>query len=314
MKNRSGAIARLVIWGLAAILLTAGLAMALTQPGHAMLSRLLKLDNSGWSGTSLDYADADLYQTGAGEAALRDCEEIEINWVSGNVKLVGAGGHIVRFSEDGAADEKEQLRYLVKDGKLTIQPCAADDGLSLHIPDKTLTVQVPYAELGKVTVRTTSADVTASGFQADGFEARTVSGGVRVNDVNAAQLAFGTTSGEIRAAGVQARETRADTTSGEIELSGELGALIGSSVSGGIRADSASSLRCVKLTTVSGSAALTVPDLNGFTVKFDTVSGSLKSDFSDRTPYVHGDGAADFTFRTVSGSVNLGPVNASAGR
>ena len=306
MKSRNGAVARLIIWSVAAAALTAALVLLLTGRGRSALSGLW---GSGirWPETALSYADAEQYTAGGGEAALRDCPEVEINWISGSVKITGYDGNTIRFSEDYSGDRDLQLHYLVKDGKLTIQPCAANRGLNFQMPDKTLEVQVPNTGLEKLTVSTTSAEVSASGLQAGQLEAETVSGGISLEALKLGTLELSTTSGETAGSGVTADEVQAETTSGGAELAGAFGSFSGSSVSGDFRVRSDAALREADIDTTSGGVELRVPRDCGYTVEFDTVSGSLTSGFADRTPYVHGDGTADFSVNTVSGNLTIGP-------
>lgn len=59
---------------------------------------------------------------------------------------------------------------------------------------------------------------------------------------------------------------------------------------------------------VSGNIELVIPESSGFTVSFDSVSGKLNSDFEvtkEDDEYIFGDGNADYSVDTVSGSMRI---------
>lgn len=314
MNKKSGAVARLVIWGAVALLLTAVLVLFLTNRGQSLLRGMTGQNGFGSGdagirfGTGYSYSDSGDYQLPArtGSTAVQDIESVEIHWISGSVSVQGGDQQDVTFSEDYSGAEKYRLHYREKDGKLIIQPCASEgflESLVNGLPDKALTVTVPRALAGAVEIDAVSADVDAGGFKADSFSAETASGGVTLQDVGAGSMEFETVSGGLRGSGVTADTLDAETTSGGAELDGRFGGLELTTVSGELRFTCAEAPRALNADTTSGDVTLYLPKGSSFRLDWDTVSGDLDNEFGSG-------GSAEYSVDTVSGNLTL----RSAGR
>lgn len=198
--------------------------------------------------------------------------EIEIEWIAGEVEIECYNGSEIVFSETSAEQlsERQTMRYLVKDGELEIRCC---ESKTVQLPEKTLTVQIPASLI------------------ADELEADVVSASLTARGVQAREIKLESVSGNICADGLTAEKLQIDTVSGIAEI---------------LRCDVA---RKLKIDTVSGNAAMQLAaSATGFTLKFDTVSGSVHCDVpvtTSRKPMVYGDGSLEIEMESVSGSFKI---------
>ena len=176
------------------------------------------------------------------------------------------------FSETSAEQlsERQTMRYLVKDGELEIRCC---ESKTVQLPEKTLTVQIPASLI----VDELEADVVSASLTARGVQAR--------------EIKLESVSGNICADGLTAEKLQIDTVSGIAEI---------------LRCDVA---RKLEIDTVSGNAAMQLAaSATGFTLKFDTVSGSVHCDVpvtTSRKSMVYGDGSLEIEMESVSGSFKI---------
>lgn len=293
MDKKQSALVRIIAWSVVALVLVGVLVLGLT--GNL---------GSGIGGFSLfginlgsHYADADKYIAGPGEIPADKIHELEINWLDGNVEVEVYDGDTVQFSETShrKLSEKKQMHYYNKNGKLIIQYQKSFTGIFNFVGtggNKELTVKIPESiagDFGDVRIDTVSADTQVSGITGDKFRFDSTSGGIRLEECSASEFDTDTTSGSVTADG-SFGEVEFDTVSGNLNLSSKI-------CPSRINADG-----------VSGSVTLFLPENEGFTYKYDSVSGSLNCEFQvsqgdGKGTYKNGD--AKFSFDSVSGDVEI---------
>lgn len=214
----------------------------------------------------------DGFALGGASLPVDGIREIEIEWIAGEVEIECYDGSEIVFSETSAEQlsERQTMRYLVKDGELEIRCC---ESKTVQLPEKTLTVQIPASLI----VDELEADVVSASLTACGVQAR--------------EIKLESVSGNICADGLTAEKLQIDTVSGIAEI---------------LRCDVA---RKLKIDTVSGNAAMQLAaSATGFTLKFDTVSGSVHCDVpvtTSRKSMVYGDGSLGIEMESVSGSFKI---------
>ena len=261
-----------------------------------------------------------------------------IDWPGGPVTLSLYDGDVVTVTETArrALEEEEKLALEIDGGTLSIRWNSA--WLQAGISDdeaKRLEVQVPQTlaeDLSAVSIRTSSGDVSASGFAAREISLETVSGDIDAAALRAGRLTLNSTSGEIRGENLEGTENvTAGNVSGETALTGvQAGTLALSSTSGAVAADgTAETLTCrsvsgaasltlrswpaeAEISTVSGGVAVRGPaDESGFACAVSTVSGETDCGFDaaeDGGTYTLGAGEAALRISTTSGNVELAPL------
>ena len=215
--------------------------------------------------------------------------ELDLSWTCGAVTVQPWNGDRIRLEENSQVELTGDYRLL----------CTAEGGtLKVRFDGqpgrnvtwtKTLTVWLPEAlaeSLAKLDVETVSA-------------------GVAVLDLTAAELDVEPVSGSVYARG-SFRAGDADSTSGAVSLAGALGEVDFSSVSGGLRLTPEEPFR-LDAETTSGSVGLQLPEDMGLTLDFDSTSGEIQAGnlpiTGQKGHLVLGDGASYARLSTVSGDL-----------
>lgn len=321
---KTGAIIRIIVFGLIALVLTGVLAYFLAGGRWAAYTEGtrredVKSDDSSSFGSgghttapTTDGASSDAAEpsTDSGAAAAEPSTggntvepagsqqqtalgdfsgvtKLEIEWISGSVSIEPADGEL-SFTEDGTGEDKYQMSWRIIGDTLYISDFSSSvkSGLFLSLPSKQLTVYLPSAMLEELEITTTSADVALSGIEARKLDVETVSG---------------------RVSGVVTRADEADieTVSGQIDVAfGQCGKLDVSTNSGSVQAVCYAGLREADLESVSGKLDLTIPMGSGCRLEWETVSGSL----DDQTASGGGFGSGaqvEIDAETVSGGLTI---------
>lgn len=291
MKKYS--VVKIVIWTIVAILLTAVLIFNLIDGNMFNLLRD-KISFGPISFFSYKYDDLDEYSIGSSSVSCRDIKELEVNWVSGSVTIKPYDGEMIMFSENNAISEDDKLRYLVKDGKLTIKYCKSNRvlGFVSKNSSKDIEILIPeiYAnKIDKIYIDSVSSEVKTEGISVKKFKIDNVSGKIRINKTEAEAIDI-------------------STISGACEVEGKFNDVVLESVSGNMHIQSSVCPEKVSGDSISGDINLTIPPDSGFTAESDTVSGSFNCDFAVTTKgdtRISADGSSEFIFETVSGNIYI---------
>ena len=264
---------------------------------------------------------------GAYSVKADDLKELDIDWISGSVKVELTDGDVIRFQEtaDRTISEKDALRYGVSGGKLRIQACKKNHVGKL--PRKDLVLSLPRAladRLQELEIDTVSASISAANLQVKELELNTVSGKVEASNMIAEEAGIDSVSGAVALLDSHVESLRIDSVSGRINVSGTSRKVKVSSVSGPIecnmdecrdvRANTVSGqvtfvLRStpkeLKVDTTSGEVRLALPTDASCAIELDAMSGKLF--LNDTAVGVKqltlGDGDALFDIDTMSGNV-----------
>ncbi len=307
MSRKESAWVRLIAWSITAAALFVILMLGLTGHFHWI--------NIGFN-NSFIYAESGKYQAGPGEISGNQVDELDINWIDGNIKIQVYDGSTVQFSEKSSKKlkESERLHYYNKNGRLIIQYQKAQRNLLSFggSKNKELTIMLPEKTAEKmkyVGVDTVSGDTQMTGIRAEQIELDSTSGDFELTDCKSKKLEMDSTSGTLTGRSLEASEKlETDTTSGSVKVEGRFAGIDSDTVSGDVEVESSICPDKVTTDSTSGSVLLIIPDNDGFEYKRDSVSGSFKCDFEvsqdeDRGEYKNG--RASFRFDSVSGSVTI---------
>ncbi|HOE08699.1 MAG TPA: DUF4097 family beta strand repeat-containing protein [Treponemataceae bacterium] len=170
---------------------------------------------------------------------------------------------------------------MMKDSSFEIDASSVSGSLSL----KNITA-------GNIDISSTSGSVRAENLNADNIEARSVSGSVKVETSQCTEADIGSTSGSVLFSG-RADELSLTSTSGSVKA--YLDAML--------KKDS-------RFKSMSGSVRLTLPDNEGFTMKYSSMSGSVSNRFTGLRAEKSGtntykNGGITLTLESMSGSVSI---------
>lgn len=227
----------------------------------------------------------------------------------------------IRLDENGCLS--------VRQGKTASSTVMFGRGLVRADVDLTLPVKVWES----MKINTVNGDVTFNdALESAKLVVQTVSGDISADDLTASQLSFKSVSGDINGNEVTGN-VKAETVSGDVDLNGRFGDVAATSVSGDVtvgnlfRTISCSSMsgdvdvesedlpESMNLSSKSGDVKARVPGGQGFSVKLNTLSGDLNTDFELVGPmgvgrrvgsavYLDG-GSSTFTLSSASGDITL---------
>lgn len=221
-----------------------------------------------------------------------DLQEIEIDWVSGSIRLLPTNVSSIQVSESGKDTSKYPM-ICKQDGQtLKIEYCTSTtfgDLKNLKF-SKDLTILVPM-------------DWNGRAVKVDAASAK-----LAVQDLTIAEVEIDTASGECRFDGCTVDTLDIDTASGDISFNGSLNRLDCDSASAGVQAVLDNVPYEIDMDTASGGLELYLPEDAGFSVSMDTMSGKFDSTFPAAVKngrYVCGDGACKIDMSSMSGGVTI---------
>ncbi len=270
-----------------------------------------KAGPGGAGRVSSRYAHAEQYTRGEGNADDR-IRNLDLNWLSGSVKIEEGDTEEIRFEEEAnqTLDEDSGMYYWVDGDTLRIQYCREGDIRLSNKLHKELYVTVPKGyRLKEVEINTVSASVDASRIRTEDLDISTISGSseitecavseeVEIDTVSGAvnlnltedtkEIVISSISGSARIHVPFLKNLELNSTSGDMEL-------IADRAPEKISAD-----------TISGKVTLKLPEDLDAAVTFDTISGKFHSEMAakaDEEDYIFGAGTYKYDINTTSGEL-----------
>lgn len=279
-------------------------------------------------GLGFTYANADKYT--AGETTLTEnVENLDIHWVSGNVKIEYHAGNEIRVTETAnrTMSDEDQVRWWLDGTTLRIMYAKSGRFRLFDNLNKTLTVSLPEgAVLKKANIQTTSGTLDIPQLTADETELTVTSGNVNAA-ADTRKITVKSTSGDlnIRLAGVTEEATLEVTsgsiladigdtkqlnvhgTSGNISVHGKAGNADIKTTSGTVSVRFAA-INSLNINVTSGNVTAALPENPGFTCEASMTSGKFSSSVSltnNGNVYACGDGSAKCSIHTTSGDIRI---------
>ena len=245
-----------------------------------------------------------------------------------SVEVITAGGdvtfgvsqddniYIVELSKSELTEDKlAQIR--TSSGILTVaqgQKYSAGSVLfSYGMLQSDFEIYLPQRAWNTVTVTTSSGDVELeTDLEVATLTLHTVSGDAECPQIKCGVADIHTTSGDVTLTG-NCCEVHVQTVSGDFDFDGTADKLFAKSTSGDFTLHLRNMPRAMELNTVSGDTKLYLPDNDGFTLRYQRVSGDVRSDFNLKTSlndksgtavYLEG-GGRTYSMQTVSGDLRI---------
>ena len=224
---------------------------------------------------------------------------LEIDWVSGSIRVEPADVKTITFSESEPRDGRYQLRWELKEHTLKISFC---DETLINWPGvnsftgKDLTVLVPRD------------------FALESLEVDSASATLEVKDLTIRDVEVDSASGACQFDGCTLEQLDVDTASGDIRFQGRLHVLDCEGASASIYAALDNVPSRISVDTMSGDLDLTLPENAGYTLKLDAMSSEFDSDFETTLKngqYISGDGSCRIDVSAMSGDVTIRKAAAS---
>lgn len=241
------------------------------------------------NGSAVRYDNSDKYT--AGDCEITDkIDRLDIDWVSGNVKVTTGGSSVkVKETTDAELDDKFKVHTWAEGSTLHVRYCKSGERYD-EKQNKSLEITVPEgSSFEDIKIDCSSADVLCEVPYAK----------KAAMDASSGNMAFNGDAGSFTA----------DTSSGNISFSGKADSIEADSSSGDVFIEQAGIAKSIDIDTSSGNATLYIPEENGFKAKISTSSGDVSYDLpltknGDET-YVFGDGECRLDIDTSSGNVKI---------
>ncbi len=215
---------------------------------------------------------------------------VKIDWANGNVTVQSGRQEQITYTVSGS-ERNEKTVHKVSGDTLTIDYSSGSFVWAGWVFSKSLVVTVP------------------EDWNGDELKIDTISGSVRLEGLDVEELDVESTSGGVTVSRLTAREASIETVSGTISLEGAMEDLKLSTTSGSGSAELTKQTRKIRTDSVSGSMRLELPKDLGYTIDFDTVSGSLNTDASvtqeSKGHFRYGNGKCAISADSVSGSLSV---------
>lgn len=218
--------------------------------------------------------------------------ELDIEWLSGKIKIYPGNTDRIIVQEDGNFQDKYAM-VIRRDGdSLKIRFFQEERNvIGLHsIPDKDLTITVP-------------AD-----WYCNALEIETASASLEVSKLNIGEVEFSGASGACTFDNCNVDLLDIGTASGDVQFAGSLNRLDCDAASANVYAALTNVPGSLDLDTMSGDLELILPENAGFTLAMDTASGDLNTDFDIQRKdarMISGDGACRINISALSGDVTI---------
>ncbi len=272
---------------------------------------LLAIVVTGCAVTSIEYYD-DASSYLVGDASFQDeIHSLEINWVSGEVKLSAYDGDEITLTETGAKTEDQKMRYLVKNGVLHIQYQAS--GINIGWSGaKTLEVKIPREmaqDLQNGELELAGADASIDGFGFASFEIETASGNVTATDCAFGSFEADTASGDYKLENCAIGSVEMSAASGNTVIEGAVRSVEFDSASGNLTIRSNETPKKLSIDTASGNIKLTIPSSSEFSCEYETASGEVEfNGFAGNyreDEFICGNSANEYEIDTASGNITI---------
>lgn len=268
--------------------------------------------NFSFGGFSYTYDNANRYTAGNGEVPASSVEHLKVDWTAGSVKVIeGNTDTIAFFEDDNITKEEDRLHYYLEGNTLRIKYQSSRRWQRQEFKDKkNLTVQIPKGkQLQSADLDIVSSEMHVETLSARDVDIENVSGKLTLNNIIADKMEVETVSGGMEGTNLKVVDLQTHAVSGKTTMSGEFIEVKSETVSGGIELTPGAKVQKLDTDGVSGGVKVYLPENNGFTVKYDKVSGGFHCDFpttvSEKDKYVYKNGEARFDFQTVSGGINI---------
>ena len=280
--------------------------------------------------TNYTYENGDKYTAGDREIT-ENIENIDIDYLSGNVKVTGSDSDSVLIKEtcNIELDDKRKVHTWVDGNTLYVRYCASANRLDLNNLKKQLVIELPQSvDLNDVKVEVSSADVNCSELVAQNVNVSASSGDIAV-DMEADVFKIHASSGNIfLTPHGNSENIELDTSSGNIDVIMDSAEKMSASASSGCVTVDAGSVKEFKarmssgdgqfsfrdvpenmdIEASSGNVTIYLPEAADLTADFDVTSGKVNYEQAfakEGDTYVCGSGQNQMKVHTSSGDINV---------
>ncbi len=258
--------------------------------------------NGGFVGRVLDLEGYTEHQD---LSITQEINSIELDWVSGDVRVLRSPNSEVRVVHQGNTNPKKRMMIKVENGSLSITD---------HYPNQTMNIASSDVELylpekmyHEIAIDTVSADIESVYLQCSKLKIDSVSGNIEL-ECYADEADFETVSGRLSINNAQIDELDANSVSGDIEIMGTAERVDLESVSGTSKAKLQNLPEELDIESVSGDVHLALPENDGFdltTSGFRNINSQFAFTRSGDDHHRYKNGGPQYDIDTLSGKLVL---------
>ena len=227
----------------------------------------------------------------------KDIVQININTVNTDINIIQA------------ADKNIEVDFY---GNITTSLAGKTPQLNAYQEGGVLNIYINYpnaAVLDFINASTLTLDIYVPQDFSGGIFAETISGSFKTGKFNLENFEFKSTSGSFEASSLSASNIKVDSTSGKVILKDVEGSIDISNISGNVELTLRSLISDLKIKTISGRVAVSLPGKSEFNFELGSISGSIENEFGAQIKFADG--------RNIEGTVGTGvnklTVNTTSG-
>lgn len=289
---KTNAIVRIIIWSLVLVILVGILTSFVTE-------ELYLNNDSAATEPVIHAAEAPVIALPDNETLTFDpsaIQEIDINWVAGDIFILSTKVDEITVSESDVTDEKYALVYQIKGNKLEIDFCKeallSGFGVSFSADiSKDLYIEVPKSWMGR------------------SIELDAASADLEMHNITLQEMDLDGASGKCSFLKCDIRNLDIDTASGDVYYEGTLETLDFDAASASFIGQFSNTPSRIDMDGMSGNLDIALPEDCGFTVSMDGMSSRLTSDFYGTElrngSHIYGDGRCRIDVDGMSSDVTI---------
>ena len=223
-------------------------------------------------------------------------DEIEIEWVAGDILILPRDVSEITVTESDVSDERYSMVWKTQNRKLEIKFCEESwkSGLGIHLTDdlsKDLYIYVPQD------------------WQCRSLEIDAASATVEMRNMTIGEMDLDGASGTCNLENCSIRDLDIDTASGDVIFSGTLDTLDFDAASASFVGEFYETPSRIDIDSMSGKLDISFPENCGYTLSMDGMSSRFSSEFQGTTmknnAHVYGDGRCRIDVDGMNCDVNI---------
>lgn len=188
------------------------------------------------------------------------------------------------------------------------------NSFGIHSGDN-VTIKLPKTmaeKLTKTDVDIVSGKVNISNTKSTDANVSSVSGSININECDFVALDCDSVSGAIKITTSKIEEVSCESISGKIEIEADIEKNFDISTTSGSQTIKTNTLPLLggDCESISGSVKIAIPENTGFSLDYESISGSISNEFTGSTmkksgENVYKNGSVEFDVETVSGKITI---------
>ncbi|MDR0978420.1 MAG: DUF4097 domain-containing protein [Lachnospiraceae bacterium] len=217
------------------------------------------------------------------EISAQDIENIDIE--STRLEIFKSETDEFRIIERASKEINEDKKIVIETNNNTLKIKNPMNRIGFNILNMgtvqtKIELYIPEKIYNKVSLKTLSGGISLEELNCNNFDAKLTSGDVEIKDLQAKDATFDLTSGSIKIDNIVANELMLLATSGQMKVKGKVENILDINItSGTVDVETSVLTKEIESTQTSGKIKISIPENDGFKLKYNLTSGDIDSDF-----------------------------------